>query len=212
MNNLLFWNPCLTILEIENHQDPLKYNTLLRKRIKNGGVHANVICLRDYLNTVASLAKVRSENIEIPITSWIYLSKEAFNITNEILTKYVIFYEKFKISRDYREKICKHFIGEYHEGRLNKVPIKGMMSSFDAYDAIMMKKDPALVKKFYEDWGGRGLEMKTDMRWKQILEIKEDKDYYIFILNQFPEAIKIYVENYGPNEEQLQFLKENDLI
>jgi len=197
-------------------KDNLKSWTLEKiKDIENpinrlGGNDINIICIRDYLNNIASLAKLRINHIDRSIKSWIFLAKESFDLSNTINNKYIIFYEKFRNSESYRREICKIIKGSYNEGRLKELPQGGMISSFygDNNDG---KTREEKYKIHIEKFSGNADKMETTTRWKQILKNEEDKEYFISKLKQYPEAIEIYVEYYPPNEEQLQFLKKYNI-
>ena len=193
-DNLELWTG-LKITDVENPEST-----------KQGDII--IICMRDYLNNVASLSKIRVSHIDKSIKSWIFLVKESFGLSNLIANKYTVFYEKFKNSELYRREICNIVKGVYNEDKLKVFPKKGMISSFYK-DEI---KENETSTDFYKKFAGKADQLETNIRWKQILENKKDKGYYISKLKEFPEAIELYIKYYTPNEEQLQFLKENKII
>jgi len=220
-DNLLSWNNNLDIKDIEN---PKTYSIWLFF-LKN--LDVNLICMRDYLNTVASLCMLRISFIDNSILSWIFLAEKIFPIDNKLKIefapkKYVIFFEEFRNSKSYRKKVCKVFEGSYNENKLNELPVGGMPSSFDAYEwlskksfdgkILSTKEVQAKQKEFFKNFTGQAQKMKVHDRWQQIQEKPEDKEFYIAKLKEFPEAIKLYIDNYLPNKEQLEFLKKYEII
>jgi len=166
------------------------------------GVNSNDnICIRDYLDTVASLAKIRISHIDISIKSWIYLA-------SFFESESIIIYEEFKNSEEYRRKVCKRLNGNYNEDRIKESPKGGAISSFYKNEV----GENGSHDDFYKKVKGRYHELKTTERWKQIQENPNDKEYYILKLRQFPKAIELYIKNYTLSEEKYNFLKNNAIL
>ena len=153
------------------------------------------IQLRDYLNFSASWMKYligrnqayRERKAQNVLDVWHELAMEAFDVTNHIPDKEILFYDHFVKSREYRQMICEKIGGNYNEEMIDFVPNNGHYSSFDS--------------NRYE---GIGSKMHVTSRWEWFLT--EEGKPFVQYLAAKPEILLFYVKNFEPGEKKVQFI------
>lgn len=168
----------------------------------------NIICVRDYLNNLASLCKSKPSFIDKSINSWGFLAKEAFNESFLIKNRIPLIYDKFRKDKDYRIKICKLIEGNYNEDKLNTIPKNGMISHFPMGQEV--QSDPEKMKEFLQKYKNKANKLKVHERWKQIQET--DKEYFLKKIKQNTQNVELYLKHFEVEEEKIEFLEENNII
>ena len=165
-----------------------------------------VVSSRDYLNWGASYMAMQFRNPEKMKTpmrelirrfsstgttnTWLNIAKEFKGFTNYIPDCHRISYEKFKDDKTYRQKICSDIGGEYNEDRLERVTHFGDGSSFD-----------------YKDYQFKASEMKTNERYKQMIDLPYFP-VYIQMIKSNKAALGFYKQFFPLTEDQKHFIKE----
>ena len=160
------------------------YNKENTTHLREGEKPNNIIFLRDYLNTLASLSKFikkhefREEKIiKHAVISYKYLLIESLKSNNNL----VVHYEKFKSNKEYREDICNIIGGDYNESKLYLEPKFSAPSSFDSRENI-------------------------DDRWIDIMNDKKVLEIFIRYLKNNLDVLALYIEHYKPSKRKLNFI------
>jgi hypothetical protein len=97
----------------------------------------NVIVLRDPFNHLASLMGISHKfphvtfNYSFVISNWKRYAQEYLGETNNVPEKLCILYNRWFLSREYRDEICAKLGVRNHDAGLEVVPPNGTGSSFD---------------------------------------------------------------------------------
>ena len=149
-----------------------------------------ILQVRDFLNYSASLIKhlinnhnARESRFAGLTDVWMDVTREAFNDTQFIENKHIIYYDQFVENEAYRRAICRLLEGEYNEEKIDKVPMNGPGSSFDKY-------------QFNE----RGSQMKVLDRWKWFLT--KEGETYIPFLRARKNIVEYYLKHFELKPEQ----------
>lgn len=193
--NLLSWKK-MGFVNLESEL-PRAYNIHLKRYVPSNQVPVNVLVQRDLLNWLASYFQARINNknkkpidhrMDEFITTWGELTKEFFNETDYVPNKIPIIYDKFKSSKEYRQKICKEFGGKYNELKLNYIPHNGQHSSFDG-------------KRFQN----KGNKMQTELRYKQFIGTQYEANYLDF-LRKHPNVVDLYLKYFDVDDNKLELI------
>jgi hypothetical protein len=103
----------------------------------------------------------------------------------------LINYDEFFVSRKYRQCICASLNGEYNEKKLNEVKGTGQGSSFDGLE-----------------YNGRGQEMWTLDRYKQVANMKGGMEMYRHNLTVNPGVLEFYIRTENLDENKRKFVNE----
>lgn len=175
------WNPTLEVVDSEN---PVFIPDTIN----------NFVCVRDYLDTIASLSLMGFRSMEKVIDSWGVIAGAYINSTDK---GRAFKYEDFLLNKDQRLEVCQKVEGAYNEDKLHAIPDNGRVSDWPAVDW----KDPNVISDTFLS------------RWKMI----QDTDQYrAFVYHlKTPRSINIlpiYIECYDPSREKLDFLKKHNII
>lgn len=124
------------IVAREEHDFSNNYNKDLRQLFRKSTIK-NIIILRDYHNTIASLLQFGApEKLYAVKNLWKILAEEFIGITNNVKNKYGISYNSYIESIDYRKQVCKDLKLDFTDLYFDYVTPQGNGSSFSKRSKI----------------------------------------------------------------------------